>query len=177
MKEFANIDPRTVTKLTRQLFKSTNVINAMDNDYALRTATEYIGEVFRNQYDHEDVNFVLDNLYLNPVDGTVYVLEMQGYPEEERLVFEAVYNPRWDSRNKWQVVLETCISITEVDKMIAYSEQGWYNVGNFEHHSYMVTLHNCLTVETDKIEQYVAAINHIGGDIKVVDYYSVHNNA
>lgn len=173
MKEFANIDPRTVSKITRKLWKFDNVIHAEDNDYAVITATEYIGEVFRNQYDHEDVQFVLDHLYMNPDTGTVYVLEMQGYPEQEELVFESIYNPRWNNRNTWEVVLETEMSLLEVDKLVNYADQGWYNAGNCEYHSLMVILRKFLTVETDNIELYVKTVNNVGGDIRIVDYYPV----
>jgi hypothetical protein len=170
MKEFTNIDPRTVTKLTRQLFKFDEVVNASDNDDAIITATEYIGEVFRNQYDHEDVEFVLDHLYMNPTTGTVYVLEMQGNPEQEELVFESIYNPYWNN-NTWEVVLETEVSLYEADRLVNYADQGWYNAGNCEYHSLMIILRKFITVETSNIKLYVDAVNNIGGDIKVVDYY------
>ena len=63
------------------------------------------------------------------------------------------------------------MSLLEVDKLINYADQGWFNAGNDEYHSLMVILRKFLTAETADIELYCKAVNSLGGNILVVDYY------
>lgn len=73
----------------------------------------------------------------------------------------------------WFIGLRAYVSLTEVEKIINWSEQGWRNVnGNDDNKSLMVTLTKEIEVVCSKhhIEEYINAINALGGDIRV-DWY------
>ena len=174
MKEFTNLDRVLAPELVAELRDEHTVffvnpkvdLPAFEDAYI--TAIEYIGEVWRNDYDDEDIEFLLDNLYFDPAHGLVYILEHTGYPEEEpTLFFERIWIRDWTPITKWAVTLETDLYLTDADKVIIYANEGWYNVNT---NSFVITLNKLVIVETPDIEQYIAAVNRIGGDIKVVDY-------
>ena len=181
MKEFTNLDRVLVPELFAELCEKHTVFSVPKNsgisafDDAYITAIEYIGEMWRTEYDDEDIEFLVDNLHIDPTNGTVFILEHTCNPEEEPvLFFESLYNPYWKPITKWACVLETNLSLLDVDRVISYSVDGWYNVDNVDTKSLVVTLHKQLIVETLDIEQYVTAVNHIGGDIRVSDYFPVN---
>ena len=81
MKEFTKHDYERVPELFAELCKKHTLfavpkhcgISAFDDAYI--TAIEYIGEMWRKDYDDEDIEFLIDNLHLDPTNGTVYILE------------------------------------------------------------------------------------------------------
>ena len=73
--------------------------------------------------------------------------------EEPVLFFESLYNHYWKPITKWACVLEADLSLLDVDRVITYSNDGWYNVDNIDTKSLVVTLHKQVIVETIDIEQ------------------------
>ena len=73
----------------------------------------------------------------------------------------------------WVICLRADVSLTEVEKLLNWREQGWVNTGgNDTYHSLNVALTTNIEVVCSKyhIEDYINAINNLGGDIRV-DWY------
>ena len=94
MKAFANITLGQVSKALDEISKMPNAVCAdfYPEHIHWEAVAEYIFEVWGNEYDDEDIDFVHNNLWFNSETDWIYILEVQEdkYGNEE-LVIEIIY--------------------------------------------------------------------------------------
>lgn len=96
MKAFANITLGQVSKALVEISKMPNALPAeqFPSDVNWEAVAEYIFETFGSEYDVQDREFVLDNVWFDEETRNIYVLEVQEDENGiEQLVIETIYNP------------------------------------------------------------------------------------
>ena len=68
---------------------------------------------------------------------------------------------------KYEILLVADICIINADQMIEWHDQGWEYYETNTYHSLMVAVSKHIIVETNRIEQYINAINALCNGIRV----------
>lgn len=96
MKAFANITLGQVSKALTEISNMPNALsgNQFPSDVNWEAVAEYIYETFGSEYDAQDREFVLDNVWFDEETHNIYAIEVQEDENGiEQLVIETIYNP------------------------------------------------------------------------------------
>ena len=169
MNHFVNICPCEINSVLAQISRN---YKAVPTNHAahIEAACMVIVENFRDEYDDDDVNFVLDHLMVSP-DGTKLLMFRMGwdtYTDMPCLSYSVEYMT--NVVTDWVVTLETVIDLSDVDSVVEHYANGWYFFRNNGYGSLYVVLHKNIKVVTDNIISYCNAVDSFGGKIWIYEH-------